>query len=53
MAAATAPAPVKEPVNCAHPGCPSVFTPRTKDHKYCSTQCKRRSHTYRHVLRRT
>lgn len=40
----------REPVRCAHPGCPSVFVPKSKDHLYCSSTCKKRSFRYRHVL---
>ena len=40
----------REPVKCAHPGCPNTFVPKTKVNKYCSTICKRRSHEYRFAL---
>ena len=40
----------REPVRCAHPGCPVTFVPKSVDHKYCSSTCKKRSFRYRHVL---
>lgn len=43
-------APAREPVKCAHPGCPNTFVPKHKDHRFCSRICKRRSHEYRFVL---
>ena len=46
---ADTPAP-REPVKCAHPGCPVVFTPRAVTHVYCSATCKKRSFRYRFAL---
>lgn len=43
-------APAREPVACAHPGCRSTFTPKHKDHRFCSVRCKQRSHAYRFAL---
>jgi hypothetical protein len=51
MATATQ-APPREPVKCALPNCPVTFTPKTSVHVYCSYTCKKRGHTYRHVLGR-
>ena len=48
---ATAKPAVREPVKCALPNCPNIFTPKTGVNIYCSTLCKRRAHTYRHVLK--
>lgn len=42
--------PAREPVACAHPGCRVTFTPKHKDHRFCSTLCKQRSHAYRFAL---
>jgi hypothetical protein len=42
----------REPVKCALPNCPVTFTPKSSVNIYCSTTCKKRGHTYRHVLRR-
>jgi predicted nucleic acid-binding Zn ribbon protein len=42
--------PPKQLKTCARPGCPVTFTPRTKDHKYCSARCKKTVTAYRHAL---
>ncbi len=44
--------PQREPVKCALPNCPVRFVPKSKDHKFCSNTCKKRSFNYRHVLGR-
>ena len=49
-AAAAAPAPPKEPVKCARPGCSQVFTPYRSTHKYCSPKCKKTVMAYSFAL---
>ena len=40
----------KEPQKCARPNCPVRFVPAHKNHRFCSTLCKRRTHEYRFAL---
>jgi len=41
----------REPRKCERPGCPAVFIPRTKDHKFCTARCKKIVTAYKHALR--
>jgi hypothetical protein len=40
----------REPVKCALPRCQVTFVPKSKDHKYCSSTCKKRGFHYRFAL---
>lgn len=40
----------REPVKCDRPGCSVTFVPKSKDHRFCSSTCKKRVFRYRNVL---
>ena len=43
-------APPREPVKCDLPACWNTFVPKSKDHKFCSSTCKKRAFRYRFAL---